>query len=102
MGAKTRREERGSEGGRKFVPLCKGADPRKPKKIQNHMNKISFGMLLVLAVGALSGGCVVALRETPQRPTVGMELLDLQKAKESGALSGAEYEKKRAALLKRD
>ncbi len=29
------------------------------------MNKISFGMLLVLAVGVMSGGCVVALRETP-------------------------------------
>jgi hypothetical protein len=59
-------------------------------------------LVLLFGVAVITSGCVMAIRETPQRPTVGMELLDLQKAKESGAITGAEFEKKRAALLKRD
>jgi hypothetical protein len=61
-----------------------------------------LGVAGLLAGGFLSGGCVLAVHETAKRPTVGMELMDLQKAKKSGAITGAEYESQRAALLKRD
>jgi hypothetical protein len=61
-----------------------------------------FGVAGLLAAGFASSGCVVAVHETSKRPTVGMELMDLQKAKKSGAITGAEYEMQRAAILKRD
>jgi hypothetical protein len=48
-------------------------------------------------VGCGGGGADVETRST----TTGQELLDLQKAKESGVISEAEYNKQRSAILNR-
>jgi hypothetical protein len=45
------------------------------------------------------GGCVVGNNSKLQRPTIGQELIDLQKAKESGAIDEAEYDRTRARIL---
>jgi len=52
---------------------------------------------------ALLGGCGWSLgsssTEQVQKPTVGQQLIDLQKAHVSGALSDAEYAKKRKEVM---
>ncbi len=52
----------------------------------------------------LLSGCVAAIGNRDGRhgsggPTLGQQLIDLQKAKESGALSDAEYQSQKTKLL---
>ena len=57
---------------------------------------------LLAAVTLASGGCVAAIgNREPARPAVslGQQLIDLQKARESGALSDAEYQTQRDKFL---
>ncbi|MGH9591863.1 MAG: SHOCT domain-containing protein [Bryobacteraceae bacterium] len=55
----------------------------------------------------LFGGCVGGVnlgggpKTVVQRPTVGQELIDLQKARDSGAITPAEYDAKKAELMVR-
>jgi len=52
---------------------------------------------------ALLGGCGWSVgasnTELVQKPTVGQQLIDLQKANATGALSDAEYAKKRKEVI---
>lgn len=51
----------------------------------------------------LLSGCVAAIGNRDGRhsgnATIGQQLIDLQKAKEAGAISDAEYQKEKARLL---
>lgn len=61
--------------------------------------------VLLLALPLLAGGCIAAIgnHETPKSTgTVGQQLIDLQKAKESGAMSESEYQTERAKVLGRN
>ena len=58
--------------------------------------------LALLSLSLLAGGCVAAIGngQSPKSSgTVGQQLIDLQKAKEAGAMSDAEYQKERAKVL---
>lgn len=56
-----------------------------------------------LAATLLASGCAVGVGNTDgdRRPTTGQELLDLQKARDSGALSPEEFEAQRQRILNR-
>ena len=57
-----------------------------------------------MAAMVLLNGCVIALGNKDigkPKATLGEELLDLKKAKESGALSEAEFEEQKAKLLEK-
>ena len=72
------------------------------------MKKIQFGVLL-LAGAVMLSGCVVALGnrgehgEGPSKerrvPTVGQELMDLKKARDTGAMTEDEYQAARAKIV---
>ena len=56
--------------------------------------------LVLIGVGILTVGCAIEIgNRGPGRDTVGQQLVDLKKAKDSGALSGSEYEAQKARLL---
>ena len=68
------------------------------------MNKKHLGFSLVICVIAfVATGCVVSLgggRGSPgMDPTIGQELIDLKKAKDSGAISGEEYESQKKKVM---
>jgi hypothetical protein len=59
-------------------------------------------MTLCVALSAipLLSGCVAAIgNRTPTEVSVGQQLIDLQKAKEAGAMTEAEYQAERAKVL---
>lgn len=73
-----------------------------------HMKQLSIQTLaLFVACGVLAGvasGCAWSIgdakdRTVVQQPTRGQELLDLKKAKDSGAISEEEYNNKRQEIL---
>jgi hypothetical protein len=57
--------------------------------------------LVLLALPLLSGGCIaIGNRGNPNiTPTVGQQLIDLQKAKDAGALNEAEFQAQRDKVL---
>jgi Short C-terminal domain len=57
---------------------------------------LSLMMLLTGCLDLQLGGGVTT---RPQSPTVGQQLVDLKKAKDSGAISDNEYEAQKAKLL---
>lgn len=69
------------------------------------MKKIFVPVLAALAATTLLTGCVGGLslgggtKTTTNAPTVGQQLVDLQKAKDAGAISDAEYQAQKAKLL---
>jgi hypothetical protein len=66
-------------------------------RIANHL---SIGLLAIVLCG-----CVAAIGNRPAERsgvTLGQELIDLQKAKDAGALTEAEYQQQRARLLNSD
>jgi len=71
------------------------------------MRKYLTHTLAALAAVLLFAGCVggVNLGGGPktmvQRPTLGQELVDLQKARDSGAITPAEFDAKKAELMAR-
>ena len=71
------------------------------------MKKLILTASAALTALLLLGGCVgdVKLGGGPKtevrRPTVGQELLDLQKARDAGAITPAEYEAKKAEIMNR-
>lgn len=56
---------------------------------------------LMLCVAVFLSGCVCVVGNRGERSggTVGQQLVDLKKAKDSGAISDAEYEAQKAKLL---
>jgi hypothetical protein len=66
------------------------------------MKKLVMLVCLGLASSCLLSGCVAAIGNRDgarSNATLGQQLIDLQKAKEAGAISEAEYDAQRAKLL---
>ncbi len=68
--------------------------------------KKTLALIALCAATTLFSGCIVlsfSRDGTPpmtQAPTVGQQLLDLQAARDSGAISDDEFDAKKARLLK--
>jgi hypothetical protein len=78
------------------------------RRVESHqLARIRATILIAMSLlaGAFLGGCAWSVGsrdgETYVRPTQGQELIDLQRAHESGALSDAEYEAQRQKILTR-
>lgn len=58
-------------------------------------------LLLLLVVTLALSGCVASIGNSGHRgnATLGQQLIDLQKAKESGAITESEYQVQKARLL---
>lgn len=57
-------------------------------------------LLAVLCASGLATGCAIEIgNRGPSKDTLGQELMDLKKAKDSGALTESEYETQKAKLL---
>jgi len=68
------------------------------------MKKLSYAMLLGLTSWMLFTGCVGlqvggGTTSRVQSPTLGQQLIDLQKARDAGIISDAEYQSQKAKLL---
>lgn len=67
------------------------------------MKKLIVPTSLALAATLCLSGCVAAIgNRDAQRPgnaTLGQQLIDLQKAKDAGAITEAEYQMQKAKLL---
>ena len=68
------------------------------------MKKLFILSLIGLSTMTLLSGCLSLELGTgtiskPQTPTVGQQLIDLQKAKDTGAISDQEYQEQKAKLL---
>ena len=67
------------------------------------MKKTFLGLLIAITVVTCLGGCAWSIGDTPKQvtsqPTVGQQLIDLQKARDSGALTDAEYQSQKAKVL---
>jgi hypothetical protein len=60
--------------------------------------------IIALSTMFLCSGCIIAVGNrgempTSYRGTLGQQLIDLQKAKEAGAINDAEYQAQKARLL---
>jgi len=68
------------------------------------MKKLFLPALIGLSAMTLLTGCLAiqlggGTTTHPQSPTLGQQLVDLQKAKDSGAISDADYQTQKAKLL---
>jgi hypothetical protein len=68
------------------------------------MRRLFISALIGLSAMTLVTGCLNlqlggGATSKPQPPTVGQQLIDLQKAKDAGALTEAEYQAQKAKLL---
>ena len=67
------------------------------------MKKLIFPAVAALSLVTLLGGCI-AIGTGPKsqqiNATLGQQLIDLQNAKNSGAISEAEYQSQKAKLLR--
>ena len=68
------------------------------------MKKLFVPVLIGLSAMTLLSGCLGlsvggGTTTRPQTATVGQQLIDLQKAKESGAITEAEYQSQKAKVL---
>ncbi|MGN6368934.1 MAG: SHOCT domain-containing protein [Phycisphaerae bacterium] len=57
--------------------------------------------LLAAALATMSGCIAIGGSETSARPTTGQELIDLKAALDKGAINQAEYDTKKADILRR-
>ncbi len=62
-----------------------------------------YAALLLLPALLLFNGCIAIGNRDAQRPnaTLGQQLIDLQKARDTGAISETEYQAQKARLLDR-
>lgn len=68
------------------------------------MKRLGFLVFVLLLMLAVCWGCGVQLGSDTQqtsKPTLGEELVDLKKAKDTGAISEQEYQKLKESLKKR-
>ncbi len=68
------------------------------------MRKLFIAVLIGLSAMTLFTGCLAiqlggGSTNKPQSPTVGQQLIDLQHAKDSGAINDAEYQAQKARIL---
>lgn len=67
------------------------------------MKKTLVPIIAVILAMTLLTGClnlqVGGGKSEPPKPTVGQQLVDLQKAKDSGAITDTEYQAQKAKLL---
>ncbi len=68
------------------------------------MKKLTILALIGFSAMTLLTGCIGlsiggGSTSRPQSPTVGQQLIDLQRAKDSGAITDAEYQTQRARIL---
>ncbi len=68
------------------------------------MKKLLILALVGVSAFTLLSGCLNlqlggGSTSRPQTPTVGQQLIDLQRAKDAGAISDAEYQAQKAKLL---
>ena len=77
-------------------PLADGKMGYRP---MNRRNKRRFALASTGVLLAGLGGCVVGNNSKLQRPTIGQELIDLQRARDSGAIDEAEYLRTRTRIL---
>ena len=69
------------------------------------MKKLFIPIFAIVSATLLLAGCVggVSLgggtKTVVQKPTVGQQLIDLQKAKNTGAITEAEYQAQKAKVL---
>jgi hypothetical protein len=63
------------------------------------MKKLIIPILTSLTAMLLLTGCIIVAKDNGNRPTVGQQLIDLQKAKDAGAITDAEYQAKKAKLI---
>ena len=68
------------------------------------MKKLFIPALIGLSAMTLLTGCLAiqlggGSTSKPQSPTVGQQLIDLQKARDAGAITDAEYQAQKAELL---
>ena len=66
------------------------------------MKKLIAPISLALCAVVFLSGCVAAIGNRGTNPgdaTLGQQLIDLQKAKEAGAMTDAEYQVQKAKLL---
>lgn len=70
---------------------------------QNPVNKLFISVLAVVLATTFLTGCAWQVgggkKTTTMEPTTGQQLIDLQKAKEAGAITDAEYQAQKAKLL---
>lgn len=69
------------------------------------MKKLIAPTALALCAVVFLSGCVAAIGNrgtNPSNATLGQQLIDLQKARESGAITDAEYQTQKARLLDHD
>ena len=69
-----------------------------------HMKKLCVPVLAGVAAAMLLTGCIGlqlggGTCTRTQAPTIGQQLTDLQKARDAGAISDAEYQAQKAKLL---
>jgi hypothetical protein len=64
-------------------------------------NKSLPALLILITTLPLFAGCIAVEGHTPPRtnPTVGQQLIDLQRARDAGAMNESEYQQQRAKLL---
>ena len=68
------------------------------------MRKLFALVMLSLTAGTLLGGCLNlslggGMTTRPQSATVGQQLIDLQRAKDAGIITEADYQRQKARLL---
>jgi Trk-type K+ transport system membrane component len=67
------------------------------------MKKLLISSLLLVSLLAISSGCSWSVggghKTVTMQPTTGQQLIDLQKAKDSGAITDSEYQAEKAKLL---
>jgi hypothetical protein len=60
-------------------------------------------LLFLVSITTMFAGCAWEVGSGPKqvtvKPTIGQQLIDLQKAKESGALTDSEYQLEKAKVL---
>ena len=64
---------------------------------RNHPRRFALASTAIMLAGL--GGRVVGNNSKLQRPTIGQELIDLQKARDSGAIDETEYDRTRTRIL---
>ena len=63
------------------------------------MKKLIIPILTSVTAMMLLSGCIIVAKDNGNRPTAGQQLIDLQKAKNAGAITDGEYQMKKAKIL---
>ncbi len=81
---------------------CSADNPGKHRQ-QNLMKRLFIPILTLVLATTFLTGCAWQVggdkKVTTMQPTTGQQLIDLQKAKDSGAITESEYQAQKAKLL---